>query len=66
MVLIKDMLLPYTCDKCRLKDVNHNECKVVWKRVGSYGLDHEMKKPAWCPLTEVVPYGPEGILYREK
>ena len=65
MVLIKDMLLPYSCDKCRLKDRHHNECSVVWKRVGSYGIDYGMRKPEWCPLTEVVAYGPEGTLYKE-
>ena len=66
MVLIKDMQIPYSCDRCRLKDRTHKECSVVWKKTSSYGIDHSMLKPKWCPLTEVVPYGPEGTLYKEK
>lgn len=66
MVLIKDMGIPYSCDKCRLKDRQHNECSVAWKRVGSYGIGYAMNKPEWCPLTEVEQYGPEGTLYKEK
>lgn len=66
MVLIKDMEIPYSCDRCRLKDRHHNECSVKWKKVGSYGFDHDWKRPEWCPLVEVVPYGPEGTLYMEK
>lgn len=66
MVLIKDMALPYSCDRCRLKDNTHNECRVSWKRVGTYGIGYTHKKPKWCPLTEVTPYGPEGTFYKEK
>ena len=66
MVLIKDMPIPYSCDRCRLKDNTYNECKVVWKRVSAYGIGYAHNKPKWCPLTEVVPYGPEGTLYMEK
>ena len=66
MVLIKDMQIPFSCDRCRMKDRNHNECCVAWKKVGSYGIDHSMCRPKWCPLTEVEPYGPEGTLYKEK
>lgn len=66
MVLIKDMGMPYNCTRCRLKDAEHNECKVAWKRVGIYGIDYTTGRPKWCPLTEVVPYGPEGTLYMEK
>ena len=66
MVLIKDMEIPYSCDRCRLKDRQHNECSVAWKKVGSYGIDRDFQKPKWCPLTEVVAYGPEGTFYKEK
>ena len=66
MVLIKDMGMPYSCDRCRLKDTEHSECKVAWKRVGMYGVDFTTGRPAWCPLLEVETYGPEGTLYKEK
>ena len=66
MVLIKDMQIPYSCDRCRLQDRTHRECCVKWKKVSAYGSDHEFKRPRWCPLTEVVAYGPEGTLYKEK
>lgn len=62
MVLIKDMQMPFSCDSCRLKDRHYGECRVTWKKVSSY----EEYKPRWCPLTEVVPYGPEGTFYKEK
>lgn len=62
MVLIKDMQIPYSCDRCRLKNRRHNECAVLWKKISSY----EERKPSWCPLTEVVAYGPEGTFYKEK
>lgn len=62
MVLIKDMALPFNCDRCRLRDTSYNECKVMWKRISEY----TERKPAWCPLVEVEQYGPEGTLYKEK
>ena len=62
MVLIKDMEIPFSCDRCRLNDRHYNECRVTWKKVSTY----EEHKPKWCPLTEVVAYGPEGTLYMEK
>lgn len=62
MVLIKDMMLPFSCDRCRLKDRHYGECKVKWKKIS----DYEERRPRWCPLIEVVPYGPEGTLYKEK
>ena len=62
MVLIKDMSVPFSCDRCRLKDRRHSECTVKWKKISEY----EERKPKWCPLTDVEPYGPDGILYREK
>ena len=65
MVLIKDMGMPFSCDRCRLKDTEHSECKVAWKRVGIYGVDYTTGRPKWCPLTEVEPYGVEGLLYKE-
>lgn len=66
MVLIKDMGMPYSCDRCRLRDAEHSECKVAWKRVGIYGVDYTTGRPAWCPLVEVEPYGIDGLLYKEK
>ena len=62
MVLIKEMELPYSCDRCRMHDLTHNECRVKWKKISLYGE----RKPKWCPLVEVEPYGPEGTLYMEK
>lgn len=64
MVLIKEMTMPFSCDRCRLLDRDHNECTVKWKRISPYR--NERRKPEWCPLTEVIPYGPEGTLYKEK
>lgn len=66
MILIKDMQMPFSCDRCRLRDAGHSECKVAWKRVGIYGVDYTTGRPAWCPLVEVEPYGIEGLLYKEK
>lgn len=66
MVLIKDMQLPYSCDRCRLQNRNYKECSITWKKVAAYNIENDMKRPKWCPLTEVVPYGPEGTLYMEK
>ena len=62
MVLIKDLEIPFSCDRCRLLNRHYNECRVTWKKVSNY----EERKPKWCPLTEVVAYGPDGILYKEK
>jgi len=62
MILIKDMAMPFSCDRCRLLDRHHHECRVKWKKVSEY----TDRKPAWCPLTEVEPYGIEGLLYKEK
>lgn len=62
MILIKDMQMPFSCDRCRLHDSRYNECKVKWKRISNYGE----RKPEWCPLTEVEPYGIDGLLYKEK
>lgn len=66
MILIKDMGMPYSCDRCRLRNIEHSECCVAWKRVGIYGVDYTTGRPAWCPLTEVEPYGIDGLLYKEK
>ena len=66
MVLIKDMQIPYSCDRCRLQDRHHKECSIKWKKVAAYNIENEMHRPKWCPLTEVVPYGPEGTFYKEK
>ena len=66
MVLIKDMALPFCCERCRLKDSKYNECRVKWKRLSPYGDDFATGRPSWCPLTEVEPYGPDGVLYKEK
>ena len=62
MVLIKDMILPFSCNGCRLKDERYHECKVLWKKISVY----EERRPKWCPLVAVEPYGPDGILYKEK
>lgn len=48
MVLIKDMMLPFSCDRCRLKDRHYGECKVKWKKIS----DYEERRPRWCPLEE--------------
>ena len=48
------------------RDAEHSECKVAWKRVGIYGVDYTTGRPEWCPLTEVEPYGIDGLLYKEK
>lgn len=64
MVLIKDMGLPSSCATCRLHDARYYECRVMWKSVSDYHLKE--CRPKWCPLTEVVAYGPEGTLYKEK
>jgi hypothetical protein len=61
MVLIKDMEMPFSCDRCRLLDRSHHECRVKWKRVSEF----VERKPKWCPLIEVEPYGPDGMLYKE-
>jgi len=66
MILIKDMQMPFSCDRCRLRNAEHSECSVIWKRVGIYGVDYTSARPAWCPLTEVEPYGIDGLLYKEK
>ena len=66
MVLIKDMQMPFSCDRCRLKDARYHECKVAWRRISAYSEDYTMRKPKWCPLVEVETYGPEGTLYKEK
>ena len=66
MIMIKDMALPWCCDKCRFKNTTHNECVVTWRKVGSYGINFGMRKPKWCPLVEIESYGPEGTLYKEK
>ena len=66
MVLIKEMVVPWSCDRCRFRNDTHSECIVAWRKVGSYGINYGMRKPKWCPLTEVVPYGPEGTLYMER
>lgn len=62
MILIKDMAMPFNCDRCRLKDTRYNECRVKWKKLSLY----DNNKPKWCPLIEIEPYGPEGTLYKEK
>ena len=63
MVLI-NMKMPSSCDSCRLHDARYHECKVMWKSVSNFHLTE--CRPKWCPLTEVVAYGPEGTLYKEK
>ena len=65
MVLIKDMQIPFNCDRCRMKN-EHKECCITWKKVAAYNIVNDSRRPTWCPLTEVVPYGPEGTLYKEK
>ena len=65
MILIKDMTMPFSCERCRFKDADHKECKVVWKRIPMQ-IGYEARKPDWCPLTDVEPYGIEGLLYKEK
>lgn len=62
MVIIKDMDMPFNCDRCRLKDTRYHECKVKWKKLSLY----DNSRPVWCPLVEVEPYGVDGLLYKEK
>ena len=35
MVLIKDMGMPFSCDRCRLQDRHHKECSITWKKVAA-------------------------------
>ena len=64
MVLIKSMEKPRSCASCRLKDLYYGECNVKHKKIKVHIESGSM--PAWCPLTEVIAYGPEGTLYKEK
>ena len=64
MVLIRGMFKPDSCSNCRIADHTWMECKVAHKKIGAYVDNVEL--PAWCPLVEVVAYGPEGTLYKEK
>ena len=64
MVLIKDMDNPKSCSECSLKGAYYGECNAKHKRIKTYII--ELAKPEWCPLTEVEPYGPDGVLYKEK
>ena len=64
MVLIKDMEMPKCCPGCRLKDGYYRECNVKHKKIKAW-LETNERRPDWCPLTEVAPYGPDGILYKE-
>ena len=65
MVLITSMEKPNNCSGCRLKDVYWEECNVTHKKIRTW-LEVNDKLPEWCPLREVVSYGPEGTLYKEK
>lgn len=64
MVLIKTIDMPDTCSDCRLKDMYYGECNVRHKKIKAYV--ESGSRPAWCPLKEVVTYGPEGTLYKER
>lgn len=64
MVLIKDMDKPKSCSDCRLKDAYYGECNVKHKRIRTAIMENTL--PEWCPLTDVEPYGPDGVLYKEK
>ena len=66
MILIKGMDMPESCAHCRLKDFNYNECKVLYRKISTYGKDGDYPRPEWCPLVEVEEYGPEGMMYKEK
>ena len=66
MIMIKVMDKPSGCNKCRLKDYDHIECKPARKRLPWTAAMDECAPPEWCPLVEVEPYGPEGTLYKEK
>ena len=64
MVLIKDMEKPKVCGDCPLfydliycnaLELHHSKLDIDWLE----GVDSR------CPIVEVVPYGPEGTLYKE-
>ena len=65
MVLIKDMKMPKDCILCRFNDCG--ACEAVSGEYKQIVLRRKEEHfPSWCPLTEVEPYGPDGILYKEK
>lgn len=65
MVLIKNMEMPEGCFYCRFNDCG--ACTAVHEAYKQVILIRKGQKfPEDCPLTEVMPYGPEGTLYKEK
>lgn len=64
MVLIKDLEMPESCYGCRFKSLDvygHKICDLTYRQITV-----PSGRPDWCPLTEVEPYGVEGLLYKEK
>lgn len=69
MVLIKDMQMPDNCTGCEFLDYDtfdaemHIGCLITGEIV-TWDLDKCRNEK--CPLTEVEPYGIDGLLYKEK
>ena len=63
MILIKNMEMPHSCFLCDIKE----SCVVMWKPLTDEQIKESISKRLdGCPLTEVEPYGPGGMLYKEK
>ncbi len=60
MILIKNMKMPETCWECKFADTFCLITRMSWQK-----NPNKCRQPD-CPLVEAEPYGPEGILYKEK
>ena len=77
-ILIKGMEKPTKCEYCAMSRYYFENgrlwCNAKNKIVAEIPFEKRLldsvlsniEIPKWCPLVEVVPYGPDGMLYKEK